>query len=204
MRDKIFTTKEIAEMLELNPTTINKYVDGNILRAFRTPGGHRRVRESDLLLFLKNYSIPVPYEITAAKRGLKVQIIDDDIEFCKWLRDELKSASPDIIVHYNDNSYTGLLDISIVKPDLLVLDYVMPHLNGTEFLESFRNHEQFKSTDIVIVTGYPEPQVEKKMLDLGAKAFFIKPLDFEEFMNFIQKHYEVKIAARTSDRTQAL
>ena len=201
MRDKIFTTTEIARMLEMNPTTINNYIDGNLLKAFRTPGGHRRVKGSDFIEFLKSYSIPVPEEITGGLQGLRVQIIDDDIEFSKWLREELLLFAPDITVHCNDNGYTGLLDISEVKPDLLVLDYVMPPMNGTEFLESFRNHERFKSTDVVVVTGFPEPGLKTKVLGLGARAFFTKPLDLDEFLTFFRGQYEVKDEPNIPHRT---
>lgn len=204
MRDRIFTTTEVARMLELNPTTINKYVDGKILRAFRTPGGHRRVRESDLMEFLKDYAIPVPLELTSRRRGLKVQIIDDDAEFSKSLREELAAFSPDVSVHCNDNGYAGLLDISIFKPDLLILDYVMPNLDGEEFMEIFRNHDQFRSTEVVVVTGYPKPELEEKVLALGARAFFTKPLDMDAFFSFLRGCYEVAIDAGSSHRAQTV
>jgi len=204
MRDKTFTTAEIARMLELNPTTINKYVDERILRAFRTPGGHRRVRESDFMDFLKDYSIPVPLELAHLRRGLRVQIIDDDAEFSRNLREELTAFSPDISIHCNDSGYTGLLDVSIFKPDLLILDYVMPHLDGAEFMECFRNHDQFKSTEVVVVTGYPNPEIEARVMALGARAFFTKPLDIEAFLNFFKGAYEVRIHDSSSHRIQAV
>jgi excisionase family DNA binding protein len=204
LRDRIFTTTEIARMLELNPTTINKYVDDRILRAFRTPGGHRRVRESDLMEFLKDYAIPVPLELTGRRRGLKVQIIDDDAEFSRSLREELVAISPNVSVHCNDSGYAGLLDISIFKPDLLILDYVMPHLDGAEFMECFRNHVHFKSTEVVVVTGYPDPEVEARVLGLGARAFFTKPLDMGAFLAFFRGCYEVSNDVDGSQRAQAL
>jgi excisionase family DNA binding protein len=204
MRDRTFTTAEIARMLELNPTTINKYVDERILRAFRTPGGHRRVMESDLMDFLKDYAIPVPLELTSRRRGLRVQIIDDDAEFTKNLREELVAFSPEVSVHCNDSGYTGLLDISIFKPDLLILDYVMPHLDGAEFMECFRNHDQFKSTEVVVVTGYPDPEIEARVMALGARAFFMKPLDMDAFITFFRGTYEVRIDGGSSHRAQAV
>ena len=204
MRDRIFTTTEIARMLELNPTTINNYVDERILRAFRTPGGHRRVMESDLMEFLKDYAIPVPLELTSLRRGLRVQIIDDDSAFSKNLRDELIAFSPDVNVHCNDSGYTGLLDLSIFMPDLLILDYVMPHLDGAEFMERFRSHGQFRSTEVVVVTGYPAPEVEARVLALGARAFFVKPLDMGAFLTFFRGIYEVRIDGGSSPRAQAV
>ena len=204
MKERILTTAEIARMLKLNPTTINKYVDDNQLTAFRTPGGHRRVRESDFLRFLKKFSIPVPLEITRGERMLKVQLIDDDHEFTKWLQEELVEVSKDIFVHFNNDSYTGLMDISIIKPDILVLDYFMPHLDGAAFLKKFKNHERFQTTDVVVVSGYPKPDIETEVLGLGARAFFTKPLDLDEFCKFIFAQYEVDTRYTDNERSQVI
>lgn len=64
----ILTTHEIAKLLQMDPSTISKWIDKGILTAFRTPGRHRRVFTSDLVAFLAAYKMPIP-----AKLDVKVK-----------------------------------------------------------------------------------------------------------------------------------
>ena len=61
--DALYTTHDISRMLQVDPSTVSKWIDRGILIAFRTPGGHRRVRSSDLRSFLLTHEMPVPDEL---------------------------------------------------------------------------------------------------------------------------------------------
>jgi excisionase family DNA binding protein len=50
--DQLYTTHDISRLLQVDPSTVSKWIDRGILMAFRTPGGHRRVRSADLRAFL--------------------------------------------------------------------------------------------------------------------------------------------------------
>lgn len=57
---QLFSTHDIAGMIQVDASTVSKWIDKGILLAFRTPGGHRRVRGSDLVAFLQQYQMPIP------------------------------------------------------------------------------------------------------------------------------------------------
>lgn len=58
--EPLFTTHKAAKLLQVDPSSIAAWVDQGKIHAFRTPGGHRRIRRSDLIAFLKHYKMPVP------------------------------------------------------------------------------------------------------------------------------------------------
>src|SRR5206468_10950559 len=89
-RRSFLTTFEISEMCEVNPTTVQNWVRENKLRAFVTPGGHRRVGREDLMAFLKKFGMPLP-------RGLEnehrlVLVVDDEQEICNLLVSRTQSS----------------------------------------------------------------------------------------------------------------
>ncbi|MGZ3459072.1 MAG: MerR family transcriptional regulator, partial [Archangium sp.] len=63
MTDQLYTTHDISRLLQVDPSTVSKWIDRGILMAFRTPGGHRRVRSADLRTFLITHQMPVPEEL---------------------------------------------------------------------------------------------------------------------------------------------
>lgn len=65
---KLFTTHDVARMLQVDPSSISKWVDTGKMGAFRTPGGHRRITEPALRAFLEEFQMPVPPELEPAPR----------------------------------------------------------------------------------------------------------------------------------------
>jgi excisionase family DNA binding protein len=75
-KKKQYTTHDVGQLLEVDPSTISKWIDRGWLEAFRTPGGHRRVRLEDLLAFLAEHDMPVPVELRGRK--LTFVVVDDE------------------------------------------------------------------------------------------------------------------------------
>ncbi|HOW88895.1 MAG TPA: helix-turn-helix domain-containing protein, partial [Elusimicrobiales bacterium] len=78
MRVKTYSTFDIARMLEIVPGTVANWVDKGRLRAFTTPGGHRRVSREDLVSFLKKNSMPMPKQMSVASDQKRVLVVEDD------------------------------------------------------------------------------------------------------------------------------
>ena len=75
--ESLLTSYQVGSLLQVNPSSVNKWVKDGRIPAFRTPGGHRRIRAADLVLFLQEHSMPVPKILNnAAKKRLL--IVDDD------------------------------------------------------------------------------------------------------------------------------
>ena len=95
MKKKTFTTFDIAGMLDVYPTTVADWIDNGKLKAFTTPGGHRRVNSEDLLEFLKKYNMPIPAEMVSSENTekKKILIVDDDPKFVKSIEKVLKKKN---------------------------------------------------------------------------------------------------------------
>src|SRR5262245_61612745 len=76
--EKTYTTFQIAEICGVRPTTIIKWVKQNRIKAYVTPGGHRRIQETDLLKFLKYYHFPIPENLGHEATKKKILVIDDE------------------------------------------------------------------------------------------------------------------------------
>src|SRR5215510_11557633 len=74
---QLLTSSEVGAILQVNPSTIKKWVTDGRISAFRTPGGHYRIRASDLVHFLDHHKMPVPNALKDAARR-RVLIVDDD------------------------------------------------------------------------------------------------------------------------------
>src|SRR3954462_14508586 len=74
--DQLYTTHDISRLLQVDPSTVSKWIDRGILMAFRTPGGHRRVRSSDLRTFLIAHQMPIPDEL--GSQVVRLLVVDDE------------------------------------------------------------------------------------------------------------------------------
>ena len=76
MPDTLYTTHDISRLLQVDPSTVSKWIDRGMLVAFRTPGGHRRVRAGDLRSFLIAHEMPVPEELGSS--AVRLLVVDDE------------------------------------------------------------------------------------------------------------------------------
>jgi excisionase family DNA binding protein len=175
------TTFDVSELCEVNPTTVQNWVKEKKLKAYVTPGGHRRIRREDLVTFLKEFGMPVPPELSDAPT--LVLIVDDEETVLEMLADVMRSGDEEIEVLTASGGVEALLLIGERKPDVLVLDIKMPGMNGFEVCEKLKSSDSTRNIRIVAVTGDSDATVRDRILQAGADLFFTKPLDVVEFRN---------------------
>jgi len=103
----------------------------------------------------------------------KILLVDDEPDIVEFLKYNLETNNYDVIVGYN-----GLeaLDMLSNKPDLIILDIMMPHLDGYEVYTKIREKEDFKDTPILFLTAKSGETDEIKGLELGASDYIQKPI----------------------------
>ena len=104
-----FTTFEISQICGVNPTTVQNWVKRKQLKAFKTPGGHRRVRREDLIAFMKEFGMPFPEGFS--QNPPLVMIVDDEKDILDMLEDLLKSGEDSINVVRAQSGVAALLMI---------------------------------------------------------------------------------------------
>lgn len=183
MREKILSTFEVAKMLELSPGTVANWVDAGKLKAFTTLGGHRRIKAEDLMSFLKEQNIPAPKELTT-RFSRKILIVDDQPKFLKLMERYFAADRKGWeIFSATDGFQAGSL-VGSEKPDVVLLDIMLPELNGFKVCEIIKANN--RRTMVIAVTGHDSPEIKAKILAAGADEYFVKPVKFEALVKCIE------------------
>jgi excisionase family DNA binding protein len=179
MRRSFYTTFEISQICGVNPTTVQNWVKGKKLRAFQTPGGHRRVSREDLIAFLKEFGMPVPDDLS--QDPPVVMLVDDEIDILDMLESVMKSGDEEVKIVKAQSGIEALLTIAENKPSLLILDIMMPGMNGFEVCQKIKSNPSTQNIRIIAISGDHDPEIRKRILGAGADLFYTKPIDVVEF-----------------------
>jgi len=170
----IYTTHEVSHLLHVNPRSVINWIEQSLLPSYRTPGGHRRIRRDDLLAFLRKHQIPTPESLVEGK--FSVLIVDDEQEIVDIMKVFLQRQGGYQIATASDG-ITALIEVGRAKPDLMILDIMIPGVDGIEVCRRIKADSNNK-TVIIAVSGNSEH--ENRILQSGADAFMSKPIDLEK------------------------
>jgi len=170
------TSSEVGHLLQVNPSSVKKWVDDGEIIAFRTPGGHRRIRALDLLEFLKRHKMPIPADLQEVGRK-RVLLVDDNPAQLTALARSLRRHSEKLEVMTVNNGIDALVLVGSHHPHFVVLDVFMPEVDGIEVCRRLKKRNETKDVQVVIVSGGLNAAVERKALEAGAVQCFPKPID---------------------------
>jgi len=177
----IFTTGEAADVCKVSQQTIIRCFDSGRLKGFRVPGSRfRRIPRESLLAFMRDNGIP-PDALDSGKT--KVLVVDDDPEIVELFVDVL-ARDGRFEVQTASTGYDAGMITSEFQPDLIILDYMLPDVNGDVVCRTIRAKEEFKETKIIIVSGVVNQDEINALMAAGADDFVKKPFNIE---NLIQR-----------------
>ena len=188
MKD-LFTTGEAAEICRISQQTIIRCFDAGRLEGFRVPGSRfRRIPRQNLIKFMKDNNIPLD-SIESGKR--KVLIVDDDAEIVELIvevlerdgRFEVKTAS---------SGYEAGIATQRFRPELILLDYMLPDVNGNVVCQTIRSNPEFENIKIIIVSGVVKEDEIAQLLKSGAEDFIRKPFNITELTDKITSVLQIK------------
>jgi excisionase family DNA binding protein len=179
--DSLLTSHQVGKLLQVNPSSINKWVKDGLMRAFRTPGGHRRIRASDLVVFLNKHEMPIPRSLAGAVRK-RLLIVDDDPRQLMALYRVFKPYSERIEVQVVDNGIDALVQLGSFKPHMAILDVLMQPIDGFEVLRRLRAKDDTKDVTIIMTTGNMTPDIEARAKKAGALRCVQKPVDYKQIL----------------------
>lgn len=174
--DRIFTSTEVGALLRVNASSVKKWVNVGALTAFRTPGGHRRIRAADLLDFLRTHRMPVPAELRAGQRHTVV-VVDDDRPYLRGVTRRLRRWSDAIEVVAIDDSVDALIRIGARRPAVVVLDVYMPRLDGLALCRALRGCAETRGAAVVVTSASMTPSLAALAIEAGADHALSKPFD---------------------------
>lgn len=188
MKD-LYTTGEAAEVCKVSQQTIIRCFDSGRLEGFRIPGSRfRRVPRQSLLKFMKDNNIPLD-NIDSGKR--KILIVDDDAEIVELMVDVLVRDGR-FDVKTAASGYDAGIQTQLFKPDLILLDYMLPDVNGNVVCQTIRKNPEFENIKIIIVSGVVKQEDIDMLLKSGAEGFIKKPFNIIELTDKIAEVLKMK------------
>jgi excisionase family DNA binding protein len=174
--ERLLTSHEVGALLQVNPSSVKKWVNEGRIAAFRTPGGHRRIRVADLVDFLNRHAMPIPRPLAAASKR-RLLVVDDDLMHLRALERRLKPYASRLQVELTENGIDALVMVGSFKPDLIVLDVYMPELDGLEVCRRLKANPETRGIGVIVTSGHLTPTVTQDALTAGALLCLPKPLD---------------------------
>lgn len=178
--DQLYTTHDISRLLQVDPSTVSKWIDRGILLAFRTPGGHRRVRAGDLRAFLIQHQMPVPDELGSG--AIKLVIVDDEKPVLEAMKRAFKPFAAQVELVTTTSGVEAVLLVSEQRPHGLLIDLNMPDLDGLEVCRRIRSRKPLDGVKIITMTGRHTPDQVEASMKAGATACLPKPVDVQQVL----------------------
>ena len=164
------TLGQAASYLGVAQSTVRKWSDGGRLSAFYTPGGHRRFRRGDLDAFLAGSSGG-----TATAEKPLVLVVDDDEQLREFIRVNLEMDG--YVVREAGSAAEGLAALEEQAPALVLLDVMMPQVDGFEMLRRMQERHGLGSVPVIMFSGKVDEETASRAAREGANAFIGKPFD---------------------------
>lgn len=178
----IFTTGEVAQVCKVSQQTIIRCFDSGKLKGFRVPGSRfRRIPRDSLIQFMKDNEIPLDQLELGKKRVL---VVDDDPAIVEMLV-ELLERDGRFEVQTASTGFEAGIRTKEFHPDVMVLDFMLPDINGNAVCRTIRADESLRDVRIIIVSGVVNREDVDKLLEDGADDFLQKPFSIEQLINRI-------------------
>ncbi|MCA9275696.1 MAG: response regulator [Phycisphaerales bacterium] len=185
---KVFTTGEAAKVCKVSQQTIIRCFDSGRLNGFRVPGSRfRRIPREELIRFMRENDIPLE---TIGSDRKRVLIVDDEPEIVSLITDLLEGDGR-FEVRSAGTGYDAGLETERFKPHLIVLDYMLPDINGNIVCQRVRENDELGETRVLCVSGVVEQDEVARLRDAGADDFLKKPFDLRELVAHIENLLQI-------------
>ena len=193
--DDVLSTREAAEKLGVALRTVQLWVEGGVLPAWKTAGGHRRISRlavdrliSERTAALAGFSLPPVAPAPVSEARLQLMVVEDEPELLRLFTMVIQAWDLPLVVTTAANGFEALLLMGQQCPDLLVTDLHMPGMDGFKMINSLRGvSPAFDELEIVVVTALaPEEISHRGGLPPGVRVFH-KPVPFDELETLVRE-----------------
>jgi len=178
----VYTTGEAADICKLSQQTIIRCFDSGQLKGFRVPGSRfRRIPRPALVEFMEKNGIPLD---GFDDDKIRVLVVDDDPEIIQLFVDVLGSDGRFEVATAQSGYDAGVMTQQF-NPDVVVLDFMLPDINGNIVCKTIRQNPALSHLRILIISGMVNPAEVERLLAAGADDFIKKPFNIETVMERI-------------------
>ncbi|MGD8388207.1 MAG: response regulator [Desulfobacteraceae bacterium] len=175
MNEEILTVYKASQYCKVSPKTIINWIDAGHIKAYKTVGGHRRIRKPDLEEFMRRQGIPLPSEEMPGEKK-RILIVDDDPIIVETLVMALEEEEHDYEIISASDGFEAGLQVNHFHPHLMILDIMMPDIKGYDVCKKIKENEETRDTKIIVLSAYLDDEKFKRMKEYGADLCFSKPL----------------------------
>jgi len=188
----VYTTGEAAKICKVSQQTIIRCFDSGQLKGFRVPGSRfRRIPREALYRFMKENGIPTDALESGRRRIL---VVDDDQAVVDLISEVLASDARFEHKAVNNGFGAGML-AKEYHPDLIILDVMLPDINGQAVCELIRRDPTMADIKIICISGMVEEDRIDDLKKSGADDFLHKPLDIDELLRRICRLLDMETTA---------
>ena len=170
---RYLTPSEVAEFLMVSPVTVRAWAHKGLLESRMTPGGHRRFLREDIEQFAREQQ--ANGRSRTKRRPARVLIIDEHEAQARLLSDLL--ARHGVRSETARNGFEAGLKFHRFRPDLVLLDLLMPGLDGFATCAQIKTTAETCMVRVIAMTGFDTPERTQRILAAGAECCLSKPLD---------------------------
>jgi excisionase family DNA binding protein len=174
---KAYTTFEAAKICHVTHHSIKNWIKQGLIKASRTPGGHYRILEKDLDSFREEYDM-FPREKGSGKKI--IMIVDDDPDALALMENVLADEGFELIKVSNATEVG--LKAAQLAPDLILLDFLMPEINGFEVCKALRANDLTRSMPVMAVTCLTKERDIERIFECGADEYLAKPFKVDQLL----------------------
>ncbi len=182
----VLTVSQASKYCRVSPKTIINWIEAGHIKSYKTVGGHRRIKKEDLDRFLRERGMPV-FEKTAEEAKKKILVVDDDKIIVETIVQSLEEDEYGYELISASDGFEAGIQVSHFKPDLIILDIMMPDINGYDVCKRIKTNPETRDTKIVVLSAYLDEESHRKMKEYGADACFSKPLPLPQLKQEVAK-----------------
>ena len=182
----VLTVSQASRYCRVSPKTIINWIDAGHIKSYKTVGGHRRIKKEDLDHFLKEKGMPA-FEHIEEEGKRKILVVDDDEIIVETIVQALEEDEYGYELISASDGFEAGIQVSHFKPDLIILDIMMPDINGYEVCKKIKTNPETRDTKIVVLSAYLDQESHGKMKEYGADACFSKPLPLPQLKEEVAK-----------------
>lgn len=174
-------------MCAVTPAGVRKWIRSGKLKAYSTPGGQYRVEAGELHRFLADHGMPLSRADFARSDRTTILVVDDEPDIVELIRETLAAGHPECRVVATYDGYDACILAGSEKPDLLILDLVLPGLDGFEVARHIQQNPMTGDVRVLVVTAF-ETLITKELIEeLNISGVIEKPFEPVTLINEVRR-----------------
>ncbi|MET0378457.1 MAG: response regulator [Spongiibacteraceae bacterium] len=192
--DDFYSTTEAAALLDVAVRTVQLWVERGVLNAWKTPGGHRRIDAGSVRRLLDQR------QRVSSAAECRILIVEDQPEHAEFLKLFVQAVAPRAGIQIARNGLAAMLCIGREPPNLVLLDLLMPQMDGFEMLRELASDRDLQRMRVVVVSSMDDDDIRSRGgLPATVAAVLRKPIEFEALKDILQRELGQHAGATVAD-----